>query len=352
MDYGTGCMQIVHDDGQVQGRAVTTWDPTFLTINGAKNGDQRDSSPVYSIIVLNQPIQSIKQLASLGDGGNPCIRSAHNVSRLIDYVAWRVVYADGGATQVYETAKTDEEESQMVCWLLLVQQPWILTIAQLPDIICGDLDSLGEETEQYFKMHDTTFVLDDNQYQTDLQKCLKQVKNLAQDWQGNLSNGHSAPPTDTARQMNVVLIGGIGGRFDHGFSQLHHLYQENVDEDYAFRGRIWLANRDSICFLLSKGLNHIKTPVGDGQFGRCVGIIPIGRPSVVRTEGLEWNLRGEVTEFGGLMSTSNHITQDSIVVDTSERVLLTIELDEFQRTLTPHFDTTESSGSTQAVDPA
>ncbi|KAI4184608.1 MAG: hypothetical protein LQ346_006079 [Caloplaca aetnensis] len=264
-----------------RGAHVTYWDPTFLTSKDAKNsGGKQTEHPVYCVIILNQPIENKKQIINICNG------------------AWRTVYADGGANRIFHTARTNDEEQILA-----------------PDVICGDFDSLEKEAEDYFaNKFDTAIVKDDNQYKTDLQKSLRQAKNLT-------------TPDDDVTEVCAVVFGGIGGRFDHGLSQLHHLFQENVEADYAFPGRIYLVNSESICFLLDKGLNRIKTPLGPGLFRESVGIIPLGRPSLISTDGLEWNLTRQVTEFGGLMSTSNHIKRDWIEVNTSERVLLTIELD-------------------------
>ncbi|KAL8752554.1 MAG: hypothetical protein Q9184_005691 [Pyrenodesmia sp. 2 TL-2023] len=260
---------------------VTHWDPTFLTCKGAKNGGKEQKEyPRYCVIILNQPIENKRQIINVCNG------------------AWRIIYADGGANRIFHTARTDDEEKVLA-----------------PDIICGDFDSLENEAADYFaNNYDTAIVKDGNQNKTDLQKSLRQTKNFASS-------------DDDKNDVSAVVFGGIGGRFDHGFSQLHHLFQENVDADYAFPGRIYLVNTESICFLLDKGLNHIKIPLGPGLFGQSVGIIPLGRPSLLTTDGLEWNLTRQITEIGGLMSTSNHIKREWIEIDTSERVLLTIELD-------------------------
>lgn len=95
-------------------------------------------------------------------------------------------------------------------------------------------------------------------------------------------------------------------------------------------GQIFLVNAQSVCFLLEKGMNKITTPVGPGLFAENVGIIPIARPSVITTKGLEWDVSDWYTEFGGQMSTSNHIRSNTIEIETSERVLFTIELDRSQ----------------------
>ncbi|KAI4149519.1 MAG: hypothetical protein LQ341_001294 [Variospora aurantia] len=185
---------------------------------------------------------------------------------------------------------------------------------------------LNQPIQTHWKVEGAALVVDGNQNKTDLQKCLKSLRSLAKEWQDGVPTGYKLPQGFSEKDLNAVLVGGIGGRFDHGLAQLHHLYQETQDE-YQFKGRIYMINPDSICFLLDKGLNKIYTPLGQGLFRESVGIIPIGRPSYVRTTGLEWNLTGGLTEFGGLLSTSNHIQSYWIEVETSERILFTIELD-------------------------
>ncbi|KAL8826105.1 MAG: hypothetical protein Q9170_007537, partial [Blastenia crenularia] len=215
------------------------------------------------------------------------------------------------------------------------RQEFIVLIAKselkFPAAICGDLDSIEPEIERWFASKGVAIIKDSDQFSTDIGKSLKHLKSIAQDWPSSvLEDGHCTAPKRPKDALNVVLVGGIGGRFDQGFSQLHHLYTaSSKTSDPGVR--LFLVNSQSICFLLHKGLNHIKTPVGPGLFGECVGIIPIGRPSAISTKGLEWDLDGQVTEFGGLVSTSNHIKREFLEIDTSERVLLTIELDSSER---------------------
>ncbi|KAI4169429.1 MAG: hypothetical protein LQ343_005733 [Gyalolechia ehrenbergii] len=271
-------------------RNRTYWDPTYLTQSGLIS-KRKDASPLYAVIVVNQPIENKRQLLDLCNG------------------AKAIVYADGGANQIFHLAKTDEEQRIL-----------------FPAAICGDLDSIEPEVEEWYASKHVAIVRDPDQYSTDLTKSLKLVKSIAHDWSLSTDDNASKSSVVAEDVLNAVVVGGIGGRFDQGFSQLHHLYTASEDMS-SFGGRLFLANPQSICFLLHKGLNHVQTPIGPGYFGECVGIIPIGRPSVISTKGLEWDLDGQLTEFGGLLSTSNHIKRRWIEIETSERVLLTIELD-------------------------
>ncbi|CAG8518152.1 3141_t:CDS:2 [Diversispora eburnea] len=62
-----------------------------------------------------------------------------------------------------------------------------------------------------------------------------------------------------------------------------------------------------------------------GAFGgpNC-GIIPIGiERAIVTTTGLEWNLANSPTSFGEMISTSNHLIDDVITIETDSPVLWT-----------------------------
>ncbi|KAL8635377.1 MAG: hypothetical protein Q9226_009361, partial [Calogaya cf. arnoldii] len=178
----------------------------------------------------------------------------------------------------------------------------------IPDFICGDLDSIRPEVRAHYEKKGTKIIQDSDQYSSDLTKSLKCIRD------------------NTKSLIHAVVVGGIGGRFDQGFSQLHHLY--TASQEFMLPNRqIFLVNPQSICFLLDKGWNRIETPLGPGLFAENVGIIPIARPSVITTKGLEWDVTDWYTEFGGQISTSNHIRSDTIEIETSERVLFTIELD-------------------------
>ncbi|KAL8917998.1 MAG: hypothetical protein Q9172_005589 [Xanthocarpia lactea] len=197
----------------------------------------------------------------------------------------------------------------------------------IPDFICGDLDSINPEVRDYYEKKGSKVIRDPDQYSSDLTKSLKCVKTHVEslELQSNTNQPNKSPTPLT----HTVIIGGIGGRFDQGFSQLHHLYKAST-ETLLPNGQLFLINPQSICFLLEKGMNKINTPVGPGLFAENVGIIPIGRPAVITTSGLEWDVTDWYTEFGGQMSTSNHIKSDTIEIETSERVLFTIELDSSQ----------------------
>lgn len=127
-----------------------------------------------------------------------------------------------------------------------------------------------------------------------------------------------------------MALGSLGGRVDQGLSQLHHLYLFQPGPCYEL-GRVFLLSGRSLTFLLKPGTHHIRVRDGGGDvFGKHVGIIPIGEPSIITTKGLEWDVENWETRFGGRMSTSNHILPETQVVEvlTTRSVLFTVALPE------------------------
>ena len=201
-------------------------------------------------------------------------------------------------------------------------------------MIVGDLDSLQDTARAYFETadagHATEVVHDSDQYSTDFTKAVKLVRNRI-------------PGVD------VVALGGLGGRVDQGVSQLHHLYlfdeprhelfsgayRMNWSDDKGPHGRTFLLTSDSLTFLLLPGHHriHVREQLGgddDDVFGKHIGILPMQGPSVITTRGLEWDITDWPTEFGGQMSTSNHVLPETQVVEvqTNRAVCFTIALKE------------------------
>lgn len=192
-------------------------------------------------------------------------------------------------------------------------------------MICGDLDSLLPEVREYYESKGCQIVEDSSQDSTDVTKCLKQIE----------SQNEAILSTITQKQVNVskgfyqshvdvVLLGGLGGRIDQAFSILHHLYKPS--EENTLNYRLFLVSPQSIAFVLTKGYNHIIAPDGLFCSRASVGIIPIGRPAIISTRGFKWDVEDWPTEFGTQISTSNYAIEDFVDVITTERVLFTIEI--------------------------
>ena len=200
---------------------------------------------------------------------------------------------------------------------------------QIPSAIIGDLDSLDPSVEAFYRAKGVAIIRDPDQYSTDFTKCLKWLRQ-------NLVN-NSSTTTTTQRQeeeqepagsdarLDVVALGGLGGRVDQGFSQIHHLYMATRHTDLLV-GEIYFLSEQSLSFVLEEGLNRIH--LSRETCAQNVGIIPVTGPAVITTKGLEWDVQDWKTEFGGQISTSNHLKSETIDVETTTRVLFTVELAE------------------------
>lgn len=100
-------------------------------------------------------------------------------------------------------------------------------------------------------------------------------------------------------------------------SVLHQLYTYQKEPVYP-DGKMFLLSMEAVTFAVKPGRHQIKamatcTYGEDGLgagLGKHVGIIPLKEPSVITTKGLEWDVTDLETEFGGQMSTSNHVKED------------------------------------------
>ena len=201
------------------------------------------------------------------------------------------------------------------------------------------MDSVHPDVLDHYSNLGTKVYKDPDQYSTDLTKCLRHLsspewkqytfrhwdryQNLGkQDKEDEVSKQSSVSLADT---LDVLVVGSLGGRADQAFSLIHHLYA--VDEDPQIQcGDVYLLTPESVIFLLRKGSNRILTPVAKSQLGENVGIIPVAKPAVISTQGLEWDVQEWRTEFGKQVSTSNHVRSENVEVTTTERVIFTVDL--------------------------
>ncbi|KAK3904503.1 thiamine pyrophosphokinase [Staphylotrichum tortipilum] len=286
---------------------------------GAKPDDTDEHGPGgFALVVLNQPL-------------HPHLGLVH---RLWDNAYVRVA-ADGGANCLYQAAGIHGDP----CFDDL-------------DTIIGDLDSLSPETRRYYeslpsaacspsspsaspppRRAATQILLVEEQDSTDFAKAVAHVRQESHPQHQHYLYHHPPPPFPPrggtpAALLDVVALGGLGGRVDQGVSQLHHLFLFQAGDAGYARGRVFLFSGESLTWLLKPGRHRIR--VRDGVFGKHVGILPVGGPSVISTRGLEWDVREWHTEFGGRVSTSNHVLPETEVVEveTTREVLFTIALRE------------------------
>ncbi|KIW10004.1 thiamine pyrophosphokinase [Exophiala spinifera] len=248
----------------------TDWYPCGLLNNKPTNP--------YAVLILNQPINK--------NALNAVIESAS-----------LLVCADGGANRLLEYDQDTANGFKK----------------RLPDAIIGDLDSLTKRAEQHYRARGVHLVREPDQYSTDFTKCLKWIRHWA-----------TEVAVSSNSRMDVVVLGGLGGRVDQGFSQVHHLYLAENDKE-LLNGRIYLLSEQSLSFVLADSINVVHLEAG--YFEENVGIIPVLGHTLITTKGLEWDVDQWPTEFGGQMSTSNHIRSDTIELSfEGPRPVFTLEL--------------------------
>ncbi|KAJ5672447.1 hypothetical protein N7507_001574 [Penicillium longicatenatum] len=314
------------------------------------------SSVPYALLILNQPINE-RAYEVLSEHGYPS-------SFLSVCAACYVICADGGANRLYDLTKNQGQE-----------------LTELPNVIVGDLDSLHPAVREHYRQLGVTILEDPDQYSTDFTKCLKHLNTHASEIIASPRRPRDSASQLSSELLEVVILGGLGGRVDQAFSQIHHLYmmtetQRELREiqhstsgtnvplggdktpRLATGGSLYLVSEESITFVLHKGRNIIYTPatrradlvqaapangpqpetsesprssklVEQGTeyfFEENVGIVPLSAPATITTQGFEWDVQDWPTEIGGQISTSNHIRAETVEVETSVPVLFTVEL--------------------------
>ncbi|OJZ90372.1 hypothetical protein ASPFODRAFT_178916 [Aspergillus luchuensis CBS 106.47] len=308
---------------------LMTWDPTqfFRTEEGLP------SSP-YALLILNHPINE----------------RAYDVLRKN---ALTTVCADGGANHFYEMMRARGRED-----------------VDHPTTIIGDLDSIHPTIKSHYESHGVNVIYHHDDYSTDFTKALRYIRaNTAEILSSSSSTTTTTPEqtntTTTYQQykesdsLSIIILGGLGGRVDQAFSQIHHLYSNSTipsssssSEGNTKEGRgngnegaLYLVSEESITFILHPGKNVIRTPgvkradlaisTTSGErkeeeeeylLEENVGIIPLSGPERITTKGFQWDVESWETEIGGQISTSNHIRAEEVEVSAGGAVLFTVEL--------------------------
>ncbi|KAG6547482.1 hypothetical protein Mapa_010930 [Marchantia paleacea] len=213
------------------------------------------------------------------------------------------ICADGGANRIYDElpALLPEEDADSV------------RERYKPDVIKGDLDSIRPAVRDFY-LSLGTVVIDESEDQdtTDFQKCIAYIK----DFEFNI-----AP-------CKVVVVGALGGRFDHVLAHINVLYK------YP-RLRITLLSDDSLLYLLPQGFSH-EIRINCAVEGPHCGLIPFGTSSEsTTTTGLRWNLNESGMAFGSLISTSNLLDDDVVTVVSDSPLIWTVTIRQSREDVCP-----------------
>ncbi|KAI9012075.1 thiamine pyrophosphokinase, partial [Phycomyces nitens] len=213
----------------------------------------------FCLIQLNQPIVHIHLFERLW--ANATIR----------------LCADGGANRVYDAFESLPKKRDQY----------------LPDEIRGDLDSIRPEVRAFYESKGVVVTRIDDQYSTDFTKCVALMK------EREVALG--------MKDLDVVAMSAIGGRFDQTIASINTLYfmKDEKNRDYV------LVSDENLTILLDKGIHRIQCTKYDGP---TCGVMPIGAPATITTQGLEWNLDKTLCFFGGMVSTSNAIVSELVTI--------------------------------------
>ncbi|QDS72848.1 hypothetical protein FKW77_007104 [Venturia effusa] len=168
---------------------------------------------------------------------------------------------------------------------------------------------------------------DDDQYSTDFGKCMKIITNGYPPDSPYETPNHllKSSTSSDVEHHDIIILSTLAGRVDQGLGLLHELLRESRRNSQP-PVRLWLLSEQSLTFLLPPGKSNIKSLSSSaGIFTKNIGIVPIYGAAVISTKGLEWDVQDWETEMGGMVSTSNHVLGDEVVVVTDRVVLFTVE---------------------------
>jgi len=199
---------------------------------------------------------------------------------------------------------------------------WEYSKELIPDRIRGDLDSLDPSVRAYYESQGVSVEQDFCQDTNDLDKALQILVSDDKDSSNTVDR--------------VIIYGAFGGRFDQEMASFAALYKWAP----YFNGQLYLYSDETCAFLIPAnkdceirlpfyGTTHnVEEQERDIGEGPTCGLIPLGcRCESIVTSGLKWDLDGTMPlEFGGLVSSSNHIMEPTVKVFASHPLIFTAEL--------------------------
>jgi thiamine pyrophosphokinase len=202
---------------------------------------------------------------------------------------------------------------------------------KIPDIICGDFDSVDAESLKWFEKKGSKIMPTPDQDETDFTKAVI----IAQDIEKE--RGH---PFDI-----ILAVNTIGGRPDQLLSNFHTLHKFAGKSTpiilYDIGNSIsWVLSAVSYYFFIPSHLSvvlsqqdarhrihQIPIPEGSEKELHWCSLVPLTGSSAVVTSGLRWNLEGQMLKFGHFISTSNEFEDSSVSIESSTCLLWSMKDD-------------------------
>jgi len=158
----------------------------------------------------------------------------------------------------------------------------------LPHCIIGDLDSITQKTRHYFSS--VPIIHNPDQNSTDLEKVLDYL----------LANSFSS----------ATIIGATGDRPDHTMANFSILMK--------YHRKISLQFFDERC---TAEIIHKKIRF-NAEIGQQISLLPIGKCSGIRTQGLKFPLKNETLELGVREGSSNEAVKNVVTISMNNGSLL------------------------------
>jgi thiamine pyrophosphokinase len=277
------------------GEALRNIKNTRRSVTGLTIKMQEVIEDKVALIICNMPIES-----------NVFASSSSVFQRLWNTSNFRVC-ADGGANRLYDASVGSALGN--------------IATDCIPDLICGDFDSIQPHVLEYYQRFKRTEIQKDpkDQDTNDLEKSIRAILAAKKDeWK------------------KIVVYGALDGRLDQTMASIQCLFK------FSQHPIILYNERTTARLLQGNGaLNTIS--IHTKEEGPSCGLLPVGsKCDWVYTTGLQWNLNGESMEFGGLVSTSNLILPSptgcgpiaEVTVRSSHPLLWTTEITSLTATAT------------------
>ena len=225
----------------------------------------------------------------------------------------RCFCADGGANRLYDELPA----------MLPRLDPKDVRAAHIPECIVGDLDSVRPEVLRFYVDAGARAVdLSHDQDTTDLHKALTaMVARVEPEPEPEPEPERDADADAKAAARRILVVGALGGRFDHEMSNLSAMHE------FA-ETRIVLLGRSSMATLVPPGITEIVPDLS--AEGPSCGLVPMQGPASVKTAGLRWDLDGgRQLRFGEFISTSNQLQQEGggvVRVETDRSLVWTTDV--------------------------